>query len=183
MFLKPSELRSFGSGGRAFSEDLLGTIPRYMCGPAMTETVFHNGCRVPKCSCRAERTSSVRPPCAEFPEMRYAIIGMVLFEMCETHSQAMSTLAWLNQMPAGKCSGLIGSESVRLPKPPIPQDTVKLQSKSYQPDIQKYSAWSWSDLRMKNKDQRALMTPRQLPNRKYISTSLARNHEDNGWCQ
>ena len=46
----------------------------------------------------------------------------VFSEMCETPSQATSTLAWLNQKPEGKCSGLIGSESIHLFKSYISQD-------------------------------------------------------------
>lgn len=51
-----------------------------------------------------------------------------------THSQAISTPAWWNQTE-GSCSGLIGSESLGLSKPHIPQDTDEGRSKSCQRDL------------------------------------------------
>lgn len=51
-------------------------------------------------------------------------------EMCGTHSQATSTLTWFNQTK-GRCSGLIGSESIRMSKP---RYTPRHRPKSYQTD-------------------------------------------------
>jgi hypothetical protein len=75
--------------------------------------------------------------------------------MYGTHSQATSTLTRTNQTE-GRRSGLIGSETIRLSKPRIPQD---VESKSYQSEVLKsYSAWSWSDRMNQIKFYKTLMT-------------------------